>query len=479
MKRRTSLLVVAAVAVASTTAGYAAASRIHSPKERLADATPPPAGPVTVPVERRRLESHVVVRGDVVFDDALDVTVDTSALAGPPIVTATPVAAGDVVDEGGVLCEIAGRPVVVLAGDLPAYRDLTPGLSGPDVAQLESALARLGHDPGTVDDAYDADTSAAVAALFSALGYGPPPPSAEAAGRADAAREAFVAANAAVDAAALALDEARRGPTASERLAADAAVNDAQRALDQANAAGDGAAAAAAAERLAIAKAQRSELLAGPDVGPLEAELARATAERDAAQLALVDATIAAATPMPAAEVAFVPSLPRRVGDVSAERGRPLEGPAASLTGVDLIVRAALGSADRALLSVGMTAELDGGGGVTAPATLTELDDDPTTGSSTATLVLDAPDPDTVAALAGLNVKVTIPIETTDGEVLVVPLAALTAGGDGASRVEVVESDGTRRLVAVEVRLVSGGYAEVRPARGESLDEGDPVVVGT
>ena len=478
MKRRTSLVVVAAVAAASTTAGYAAASRIHSPEEQLADATPPPAGPVTVPVERRRLESQVVVRGDVVFDDALDVTVDTSALAGPPIVTATPAAAGDVVDEGGVLCEIAGRPVVVLAGYLPAYRDLTPGLSGPDVAQLESALARLGHDPGTVDDAYDADTSAAVAALFSALGYEPPPPSAEAAGRADAAREAFVAANAAVDAAALALDEARRGPTASERLAADAAVNDAQRALDQANAAGDGAAAAAAAERLAIAKAQRSELLAGPDVGPLEAELARATAERDAAQLALVDATIAAATPMPAAEVAFVPSLPRRVGVVSAERGRPLDGPVASLTGVDLIVRAALGSADRALLSVGMAAEIDGGGAA-APVTLTELDDDPTTGSSTGTLVLDAPNPDTVAALAGLNVKVTIPIETTDGEVLVVPLAALTAGGDGASRVEVVESDGTRRLVAVEVGLVSGGYAEVRPARGESLEEGDPVVVGT
>ena len=39
MKPRTSLVVVAAVAVASTTAGYAAASRIHSPAERLADAS--------------------------------------------------------------------------------------------------------------------------------------------------------------------------------------------------------------------------------------------------------------------------------------------------------------------------------------------------------------------------------------------------------------------------------------------------------
>lgn len=477
MQRRTSLAVVVAVAVGSTAAGYAAASRIHSPAEQQADVAPPPARPVTVPVERRRLESQVVVRGDVVFDDALDVTVDISGVAGPPIVTATPIAAGDRVDEGDVLFEIGGRPVIVLGGDLPAYRDMTPGMTGPDVAQLESALVRLGHDPGTVDDAYDADTAAAVAALFSALAYEPAAPSVEAAARADAARDALLAANAAVDAATQALDEAGRGPTASERLAADAAVNDAQRALDQADAAGDGAAASAASERLAIAKAQRSELLAGPDTLPLEAELARATAERDWAQLELVNATVRAATPMPAAEVAFVPRLPRRVGDVSAERGRALDGPAASLTGVDLIVRAAIGSADRTLLSVGMAAEVDGGG-VAAAATLVELDDDATTGSSTGTLVLEAPEPDTVTALTGLNVKVTIPIETTDGEVLVVPLVALTAGGDGAARVEVLEPDRARRLVDVGVGLVSGGYAEVRASEGESLDEGDPVVVG-
>lgn len=478
MNRRTSLAVVAAVAVVSTAAGYAAAARIHSPEERLAQATPPPAGPVTVAVERRRLESAVVVRGDVLFDDALDVTVDTSGLAGPPIVTATGVAVGAEVDEGDVLCEIGGRPVVVLAGDLPAYRDLRPGMVGPDVAQLEAALARLGHDPGTPDDAYDADTSAAVAALFVELGYQPPPPSADAAARADAARDALAAAMSAVDAAARALDEARRGPTTSERLAADAAVNDAQRELDRANAAGDAAAAAAAAERLAIARAQRGELLAGPDIAPLEAELGRATAERDRVQLELIDATISAATPMPAAEVVFVPGLPRRVGDVTAERGQPLDGPVASLTGVDLIVRAALGSADRSLLSIGMAAEIESGA-ITVPASLTALDDDATTGSSVGTLVLEAPARDTVAALAGRNVKVTIPIETTAGDVLVVPLAALTAGGDGSARVEVVDADGTRRLVGVEVGLVAGGYAEVRPVAGAELDEGDPVVVGT
>jgi peptidoglycan hydrolase-like protein with peptidoglycan-binding domain len=46
---------------------------------------------------------------------------------------------------------------------------LTPGASGPDVAQLELALERLGHSPGPVDDVYDASTEAAVEALHGQL----------------------------------------------------------------------------------------------------------------------------------------------------------------------------------------------------------------------------------------------------------------------------------------------------------------------
>jgi hypothetical protein len=345
------------------------------------------------------------------------------------------------------------------------------------VIQLEAALLRLGFDPGTVDDIYDNDTAGAVDALYARVGYTSPRPSADAEARLGAARDAAAAADSVVDAAASALEEAKRGPTGSERLAADAAVNEAQRELDRARAEGDPNRAAGAAERLAIAVAQRDELLAGVDVAPLQAELDRATSARDWAQLELVDATLAAATPLPAAEVAFVPRLPRRVGTVTAERGAQLEGPVASVTGVDLIVRAAIGSADRQLLAIGIEAEIEGGG-ITAAATLIDLDDDATTGSSTGTITLDAPEPEAVAALTGLNVKVTIPVETTAGAVLVVPLAALTAGGDGRARVEVVGPDSARRVVAVEVGLVAGGYAEVRPDVDEALLEGDPVVVG-
>ena len=60
----------------------------------------------------------------------------------------------------------------MLQGDVPAYRDLVPGIAGPDVRQLKEALRRLGFDPGT-GDTYDAQTSAAVEAWYKAKGWEP------------------------------------------------------------------------------------------------------------------------------------------------------------------------------------------------------------------------------------------------------------------------------------------------------------------
>jgi peptidoglycan hydrolase-like protein with peptidoglycan-binding domain len=48
-------------------------------------------------------------------------------------------------------------------GALPAWRDFSPWMSdGKDVRQLELNLRALGYDPGTVDDNWDSDTTAAV-----------------------------------------------------------------------------------------------------------------------------------------------------------------------------------------------------------------------------------------------------------------------------------------------------------------------------
>jgi len=72
---------------------------------------------------------------------------------------------GAVIDQGDVIFEIDGSPVVALYGDTPAYRtmqDLSTNQTGADVAQLETALSTLGYTGFTVDDEYSDATRSAV-----------------------------------------------------------------------------------------------------------------------------------------------------------------------------------------------------------------------------------------------------------------------------------------------------------------------------
>jgi peptidoglycan hydrolase-like protein with peptidoglycan-binding domain len=74
---------------------------------------------------------------------------------------------------GDVLATVSGRPVFLLTGRTPAFRDLGPGMSGRDVAQLERSLRRLGLGPGAVDGFFDAATGDAVARLYTRNGFEP------------------------------------------------------------------------------------------------------------------------------------------------------------------------------------------------------------------------------------------------------------------------------------------------------------------
>ena len=81
--------------------------------------------------------------------------------------------------------------------------------------------------------------------------------------------------------------------------------------------------------------------------------------------------------------------------------------------------------------------------------------------------------------LAGINVRVTIPVSGTTGEVLVVPVAALSAGPDGTPRLEVEDRPGVTRIVEVNTGISAQGLVEVTPLGGASLEEGDRVIIGT
>ncbi|HEX4822544.1 MAG TPA: efflux RND transporter periplasmic adaptor subunit [Acidimicrobiales bacterium] len=67
---------------------------------------------------------------------------------------------GDKVDCGEVMYRVDDRPVVLLCGAVPAYRDLRVGDSGVDVRQLNQNLHQLGYDAGSVVDPNDNQFSA-------------------------------------------------------------------------------------------------------------------------------------------------------------------------------------------------------------------------------------------------------------------------------------------------------------------------------
>jgi hypothetical protein len=202
------------------------------------------------------------------------------------------------------------------------------------------------------------------------------------------------------------------------------------------------------------------------------------------AREALAEAQEAVLPTLPAGEILYLDQLPRRVDAVAVQRGALLEGAAMTVSGAKLGLSGTVAPADARLLRPRMTATFDLPDGEEHPATITEVT--PGEGEEARWTVQLEPaplTPEQVTQLQGTNVRVGIPVGATDGDVLSVPLAALSAGPGGDSRVEVVEgdprdgADAETRLVVVETGLAADGAVEVRPQDGE-LEEGDLVVVG-
>ncbi|MER5763775.1 peptidoglycan-binding protein [Streptomyces sp. NPDC002082] len=54
-------------------------------------------------------------------------------------------ATGETIRQGQVLYRVSGKPVILLKGSVPAYRELSRGTEGEDVRQLNAALVALGY----------------------------------------------------------------------------------------------------------------------------------------------------------------------------------------------------------------------------------------------------------------------------------------------------------------------------------------------
>ncbi|MCX4771045.1 peptidoglycan-binding domain-containing protein [Streptomyces sp. NBC_01285] len=122
----------------------------------------------TVAVQKGSLSTGIQVGGALSYDTPTPVIA-----SGHGTITALP-AVGAVVKAGAKFYEVDGRPVVLLTGDRPMWRDLGPEISdGPDIEQLKRNLIKLGHADGlglTADQKFTPATVTAVKRWQKALG---------------------------------------------------------------------------------------------------------------------------------------------------------------------------------------------------------------------------------------------------------------------------------------------------------------------
>ncbi|MER7825347.1 peptidoglycan-binding protein [Streptomyces sp. NPDC096097] len=485
---RRAVLVVVGGAALMAVGALVATRLVKSPAQVAAETGPPAQGVLTADVERRVLARTVVMRGTVVADQSVAVSpqgVRSGEGAGTAMVTKLPLQAGDPVTAGRLVAEVSGRPVFVLHGAQPMYRDLRPGATGDDVAQLQLALRELGHGSGgDAKGVFGAGTKAALAARYRAIGYEPLPAVADGGAALKAAREAVRSATWAVEDASSPTG-AGGAPTETEAGKGGAGPGPGA-AASPGSASGSGAAA------------------------PAGRELARARQALVEARAALAAAEAADGPMLPTAEAVFLSSFPARVSSVGARAGSPVSGPVLTLSGGELVVEAYLKDDKRQLLRAGMavviSSELSGTdvrGTVAAVATERSAaqpagpgpQEDPGQdpgrnpkgggnggaaggGADLGYRMVVRADRPLPVGFAGQDVRLTVESAATDGEALVVPVTAVSAGADGRTVVTAVSAEGTQRRVEVRTGTSGDGFVAVTPTRAGALGAGTKVVIG-
>jgi hypothetical protein len=161
-------LIAGGVAIAGAAAAVGVAVSANGSKAPAPEATTAAANANVATVTRRDLSRVEELDGTVGFGTESPLVLP---LAGTLTSLPQP---GDVIDEGSVVAEIDGQPVIALTGTSPMWRDLDSGVDdGDDVLALEQALDRLGfaadHEV-TVDGDFTDATRQAVEDLQAAYG---------------------------------------------------------------------------------------------------------------------------------------------------------------------------------------------------------------------------------------------------------------------------------------------------------------------
>lgn len=179
-RRRNILIGVVILALMASVGGLLLSTSIKSPAQQASETSSPGLTRLTTTVQRQVITNTVLAQAVVTKPPEISGPLGGGGGGGgsngaQPIVTRIFLRPGSAVGPGQVILEVAGRPMFLFQGTYPAYRNLAPGESGPDVAQLQAGLAALGYLSGS--DAYGvfgAGTAAAVAAFYRGIGYSVP-----------------------------------------------------------------------------------------------------------------------------------------------------------------------------------------------------------------------------------------------------------------------------------------------------------------
>ena len=414
-------------------------------------------------------EGVTLIQGDIVFElDAQPVVLlygatpmyrvlarsaedvpAVSRVAGT--VTAVP-EVGAVIEQGDVLYEIDGEPVVALYGVTPAYRtlaDRATNMTGSDVQQLEAALDALGfvsEGELTVDDEFTSATASVVEQWQEAIGS-------DEDGVVDLGEVVFIP-----------------GPTevSSVSFSIGESVNVGQPVLTLSD----------------------SAPMVGRDVAQLETALS--ALGFDGGGELEVDSAFTAATSLAvkafeeaygltvdgrltAGEIMFVDSAVRVAKRLTSLGSTINAGmPVLAVTGERTLVTMNLPAADQGTIAEGMAVSVELPDGTEVPATVVTVARIATLDANETVfeVEIELDDPGAAAGLDEAPVDVSVVTDSVEG-VLAVPVAALLALAEGGYAVEIDAGGGATRLVAVEPGFFADGLVEIR---GE-IEPGDRVVV--
>lgn len=344
-------------------------------------------------------------------------------------------AEGAIFENGSVIARINEAPIVVLQGDIPMYRTLRDGVEGPDVQQLEQALVELGYDPDedvTVDEEFTSVTESMVERWQEDLGI-------DETGRIAVGEVIFAP---------------LPGQVLSYQTAVGAGVGPASPLLIV-----SGGSALSGPDVLQL---EQALLLFGYEPGPIDGVYDLDTALAVAAWTG--DIGHGQDGRLPVGSIVFHPGT-LTSADILAPVGSAVgpSSPVITAAALETIVRMSLPAADQELLSVGTSVIIVMPDQTETPGTVTFVSTVAVGGGqgnpATFDVEIALDDPSAAAGLDEAPVDVRAVTETVE-DVLAVPVSALLALAEGGYAVELVEG-GSTRLVAVDPGFFAGGQVEV------------------